>query len=284
MPLLKAKNVSLLQLRDAALCVECELISYNNTAKCLACGSKAVMALSRVLGGSLRGQQTASLVDDEMLNKIVFSTLDSVHNRPSGIEVMAAMNTEEEDSSSHINFPETVQSNPVPVMRFVVERAFTLTRADGAALALWQADRLVCQAQTGDTAPTIGSEVVTDSGLSGLCVRTGYAWRCDDAITDPNVNREACRQLGVRSVIAAPLTQLNRVLGILQVMSSEAFAFDDRDIATVQLLSHLMVMKFARKSDRLWNENFVPPHALPRSTRAQLDTFASQLMSVARSA
>jgi GAF domain-containing protein len=86
--------------------------------------------------------------------------------------------------------------------------------------------------------------------LAGLCVRTGQVWRCDDATSDRNVNVEACRELGIRSVIAAPLNHLNKVLGILQVLSSETFAFDDRDVATVQLLSQVMVMAFARKAER----------------------------------
>jgi hypothetical protein len=46
------------------------------------------------------------------------------------------------------------------------------------------------------------------------------------------------------------LNHLHKVLGVLQVLSSEAFAFDDRDVATVQLLSNLLVMAFARRSDR----------------------------------
>jgi GAF domain-containing protein len=140
--------------------------------------------------------------------------------------------------------------NPVSPMQFVVERASTLMRADGAALATWQGNRMVCQASAGTSVPDIGTEVDANSGLAGLCVRTGQVWRCDDATSDRNVNVEACRELGIRSVIAAPLNHLNKVLGILQVLSSETFAFDDRDVATVQLLSQVMVMAFARKAER----------------------------------
>ena len=249
MPLLKAYDVSLLQLRDAVLCVECELISYNNSTNCLACGSSALMSLSRVLGGSLHSQPNTNLIDDETLDQIVYSTLESIPVRPArSVEVIAARSRHEENEPhTSLQLP---SANPVSVMRFVVDRAFTLTRAHGAALATWQDNRMVCQALAGDTVPALGSEVQTDRGLAGLCVRSGQAWRCDDAVTDPNVNLEACRDLGIRSVIAAPLNHLNRVLGVLQVLSSEAFAFDDRDIATVQLLSHLMVMAFSRRTDR----------------------------------
>jgi len=262
MPLLKPSDVTLLELRDAVLCVECELISYNNTGNCLACGSSAVMNLSRVLGGSLRGQETASMVSDETIGKAVHETLDWIPMAEPKVAAMAAARKREEPAravgdlsrpsgsgTSGSGAAGLARLNPVPAMQFVVERASTLTRANGSALAMWQGNRMVCQASAGEAVPMIGSEVQA-SGLSGLCLRTGQVWRCDDAYTDRNVNVEACRDLGIRSVIAAPLNHLNKVLGILQVLSSEAFAFDDRDVATVQLLSHLMVMAFARKAER----------------------------------
>jgi hypothetical protein len=75
---LAAKDVSFLPLPTAVFCVQCELISSNNTPRCLACGSKAVLSLSRILGGSLRGQQTAHLIADVELNQLVRSLLFSV--------------------------------------------------------------------------------------------------------------------------------------------------------------------------------------------------------------
>ena len=57
-----AADVNFLPLQLAVFCVECELLSGNNTPRCLACGSKAILSLSRVLGGSLRGQPTAHLI------------------------------------------------------------------------------------------------------------------------------------------------------------------------------------------------------------------------------
>ena len=53
---LTATDVNFLSLQSAIFCVQCELLSENNTPQCLACGSGAVLSLSRVLGGSLRGQ------------------------------------------------------------------------------------------------------------------------------------------------------------------------------------------------------------------------------------
>src|SRR5260221_14232375 len=59
---LTAADVNFVSLQSAVFCVQCELLSENSTPQCLACGSGAVLSLSRVLGGSLRGPQTGHLI------------------------------------------------------------------------------------------------------------------------------------------------------------------------------------------------------------------------------
>src|ERR1700686_2851003 len=67
---LTATDVNFLSLQSAIFCVQCEVLSANNTPQCLACGSGAVLSLSRVLGGSLCGQQTAHLIADAELDRL----------------------------------------------------------------------------------------------------------------------------------------------------------------------------------------------------------------------
>ena len=74
----KLRDAHFLGLRTAVFCVACELISENNTPRCLACGSQAVISLSRVLGGSLRHQQTAHLIADAELDRLVHELLRTV--------------------------------------------------------------------------------------------------------------------------------------------------------------------------------------------------------------
>src|SRR2546421_7793214 len=78
----KLQDINFLALQSAVFCVQCELLSENNTPRCLACGSRAVLSLSRVLGGSLRGQQTAHLIADAELDMLVRSLLHSVPQVP----------------------------------------------------------------------------------------------------------------------------------------------------------------------------------------------------------
>src|ERR1700675_4659683 len=75
---LTATDVNFLSLQSAIFCVQCELLSANNTPLCLACGSQAVLSLSRVLGGSLRGQQAAHLIADAELDLLVRDLLCTV--------------------------------------------------------------------------------------------------------------------------------------------------------------------------------------------------------------
>ena len=59
---LSGPQIHFLSLQTAIFCVQCELLSANNTPSCLACGSKAVLSLSRLFGGCLRSQPTARLI------------------------------------------------------------------------------------------------------------------------------------------------------------------------------------------------------------------------------
>ncbi|MFB3815247.1 MAG: GAF domain-containing protein [Terriglobales bacterium] len=247
MPALDARHVTFLKLQPAVICIECELISYNNTDQCLACGSRAVLSLARVLGGSLRNAPTARIVADKEVDCVaaeVFSAsglLDTSGGRLPAVH--AALDR-------------------------VVEHACTLTCADGGALALSDGQRMVCTAQLGHAAPSLGAEVATETGISGLCVRTGRTLRCDDAARDSRVDLRRCRQLGVQSLVVAPLLNLDKVIGILTVMSAQAYAFDDRRVATVQALAALTVLALRQEHSQ--------PSCLPRESVAKaLPRFAA---------
>ncbi|HZP16359.1 MAG TPA: hypothetical protein VFB00_00240, partial [Terriglobales bacterium] len=62
---ISVQQIHFVSLQTAIFCVQCELISANTTPRCLACGSGAVLNLSRVLGGSLRGQPMARVLHDD---------------------------------------------------------------------------------------------------------------------------------------------------------------------------------------------------------------------------
>src|SRR5437899_6217325 len=73
--------------------------------------------------------------------------------------------------------------------------------------------------------------------LSGLCVRTGRALRCDDTATDPRTDPDTYRRLGIGSTIVVPLRHDGAVVGVLKVLASAAHAFDEQDVQTLQLMA-----------------------------------------------
>jgi len=270
---LSGQHIHFLSLQTSVFCVECELISENNTTRCFCCGSQAVISLSRVLGGSLRGQQVAHVIEDAELDRLVRDLLRTV---PTELENHAPVSFASLAPSRHHARSRLSQSmvqqsafSPMavgaigsdrdtrhseidlePAIHVIAERAQSLTGASGAAIALRHGDEIVCRARTGRTAPDLGVRLQTDSGISADCVRTGEVMLCNDAERNPRANLASCRSLGVRSILAAPLRHFRNTLGVFEVLSGSPNAFDHRDVATMQLLSSMMVAALSRLPSR----------------------------------
>ncbi len=261
----KARDAHFLGLQTAVFCVACELISENNTPHCLACGSQAVISLSRVLGGSLRRQQTAHLIADAELDRLVHELIRTVpvsslpvmdDHLPVSFASLAPGRSHVRRSKPSLQFcrpPAAPVTFPAdvdlePAISLIAERAKSLTGASGAAIALRKGDEMVCRARAGRTAPDLGVRLQSDSGISADCVRTGQVVLCHDAQDDPHVDVAVCQRLGVRSILAAPLRHFRRTLGVFEVFSSAPHAFAERDVATMQLLSSVMVAALSRLS------------------------------------
>ena len=276
---LTVADVNFVSLQSAVFCVQCEMLSNNNTPRCLACGSAAVLSLSRVLGGSLRGQQTAHLIADAELDRLVRSLLYTVPNsvpqvaeagenqdeyrigenaigeREFELPPAAAFSSRHRMRPRHhgpVAMPHALinagEMNLEPGISIIAEKAQALTGATGAAIALRRGNEIVCRARTGRTAPDLGVRLQTDSGLSADCVRTGEVLLCNDAESNPRVDCSTCRRMGVRSILVAPLRHFQRTLGVFEVLSSTPHAFDNDDVATMQFLSGMMVATISRLS------------------------------------
>ncbi len=264
-----ASDLAFLQLSDSVFCVQCELISYNNTSNCLACGSQAILNLGRLMGGSLLAQDTATVITDEKMRRVVAELLGpgAIGRKPAtpveSLEMPGPRLVARSAEHSTAAVARTEQTAELEYrvvngslvhldspMRMVLDRAMGLTRASGSALALISDGKMQCHATMGAGVPGLGAQVSLERGLSGMSVRTGKAWRCDQVTGDPIVDLQACRSLGIQSLVVAPLVHLKNVLGILEVLSSEPYAFDDHDVATVQFLASLMVMTLTRQTGK----------------------------------
>jgi putative methionine-R-sulfoxide reductase with GAF domain len=125
-------------------------------------------------------------------------------------------------------------------LQLLVQRAQTFTRATGAAIALTEGSSMICRASSGQDAPALGARFSSGSGFSGECVRTGQLLRCEDSETDPIVDRESCRLLGIRSMIAVPIRWDDAVIGLLEVFSPEPYAFSTNDPLALKRLAGII--------------------------------------------
>ena len=163
-------------------------------------------------------------------------------------------------------------------LRLIAARAQLLVRASGAAIALTSSDpgTMICRASAGPDAPPVGAQLQVGAGFSGECVSTGKILRCDDTETDSRVDRESCRVLGIRSMLAAPIRSGQKVIGIIEGFSSKPGAFHETDSFVLQRLTEtiLAAINRTRRSQAELAPKVEPPR--PFSPPAGSVLFASQ--------
>jgi N-acetylmuramoyl-L-alanine amidase len=149
-------------------------------------------------------------------------------------------------------------------LQLVADRALAITGADGVAIALADGDAIICRASAGSIAPDAGVRLDPNAGFSGECLVSGRIVRCDDADTDPRVNLQACRRLGVRSMLAMPLSAKQSVVGLLEAFSAEPYGFNDSDVRSLNLLAELILSALKpEEEDRLSEISRRVVHAVP---------------------
>jgi diguanylate cyclase (GGDEF)-like protein len=126
------------------------------------------------------------------------------------------------------------------VMNYVAERAQQITHAQGAVVELVEGEEMVYRAVAGTASGMLGVRLRRETSLSGLCVAQATALRSDDSETDPRVDREACRRVGVRSMVVVPLIHLGSAVGALKVFWATPEGFSAGDITVLGVLSDLI--------------------------------------------
>ncbi|MGO9084610.1 MAG: GAF domain-containing protein [Candidatus Sulfotelmatobacter sp.] len=164
------------------------------------------------------------------------SAVEHVPPRPSYSDALAAVTAVQREV-------EALGADLGCALQLIVARARTLLRASGAALALSDAAPgfMICRASAGADAPPVGARLQVGSGFSGECVKTGRLLKCDDAETDSRVDRESCRALGIRSILAAPVRVGEKSIGILEAFSPQPGAFTNGDSNVLQRLAETVL-------------------------------------------
>ncbi|CAN7297133.1 EAL domain-containing protein [Pseudoxanthomonas sp. LjRoot143] len=130
--------------------------------------------------------------------------------------------------------------DPQDVVDAITYRAQELTRSAGAVLEIRDGENMRYWSASGIAGNQVGLMLPVKGSLSGRCLEEGRVMRCDDSETDPRVNREACRNVGLRSMLVAPLYFRRQAVGVLKVVSTTPGAYSDTDQRTLDQLSTLV--------------------------------------------
>ncbi len=149
------------------------------------------------------------------------------------------------------------------VLNEIVEQACLATGATGAAIALTRGGEMVCRASSAGIAPELGTRLDMNAGLSGACVRTRSMQCCNDALTDPRVDAEVSRQLGVRSVVVVPLVSDENLTGIFEIFSPRPAAFGERDLRTLEVLAERILKNTRARQSARFSNGLAPTSFVP---------------------
>ncbi len=123
------------------------------------------------------------------------------------------------------------------VMALVVDRVPDVTSGSGAVIEIVEGDQLVYRAASGSAKEHIGMRLPFATSLSGLAVTSKSLVSSEDTEEDPRVDAAACRVIGIRSMIIAPLLEGDVAVGALKTFSPRPRTFNELDEYALQLLA-----------------------------------------------
>lgn len=128
----------------------------------------------------------------------------------------------------------------------IADEARRFMNADSIVIALRRSSAVVCVARAGTVGPAPGTQLDSRSGISAECLRQGRSLCCKDSETDPRVDGEVCRLLGIRSIAVVPVLQGTDVVGLLEAFSARPYAFQDEQVAMLEQLASVVGQSRAR--------------------------------------
>ncbi len=150
----------------------------------------------------------------------------------------AALRFPGEDDGQSLS--EMAQRDLEATLQLLAERAQHVTGASGAAIAFRQGGNMVCLASAGAVAPRVGETVDVNSGLAGESIRSRQTLCCNDAADDLRLDAANYRRLGVASALAMPLVREQKIVGLFELISEKANAFEEGDILALERLGEMI--------------------------------------------
>jgi putative methionine-R-sulfoxide reductase with GAF domain len=165
-------------------------------------------------------------------------------------------------------------------LQLLVERAQYITGATGTALALPRGEEMVCRASAGASAPAVGARLQVRSGLTGESIARRQLLRCNNAESDPRVNLETCRELGIASIVVLPLVRsTGEVRGLFELFSDHPYAFEERDLVALERMADLTLTALDLAEQRQKSAPAAAPQSEPEKSAEVLTEHLHELSS-----
>src|ERR1700720_3011672 len=127
-------------------------------------------------------------------------------------------------------------ADPESQLQAILQLTMEKTAATGAAIVISTNNVARCQASIG-SAPDVGSRLRPGISLTALCLATAETLISDDTHTDRRLDSQLCNQVDIRSLLALPIKEDPRIVGVLELVSDTPNAFSQQDIAAMKELA-----------------------------------------------
>jgi hypothetical protein len=125
-------------------------------------------------------------------------------------------------------------------MTLVADRACNVANATGIAIALLRGDQLTYRAGSGSSVDRVGRNMTAVLSVSRQIQSKDEILRVEDAQADRRIEAAICRQFGARSLLILPIYDHRALVGVLEVIFSNAHEFQDREVRTYRLMASLV--------------------------------------------
>src|ERR1700752_1019106 len=125
-------------------------------------------------------------------------------------------------------------------MPLIADRARNVAQATGVAIALLQGDQLVYRAGSGSSAAYVGRRVTAILSVSRHTKSKAEILRVENAQRDGRIEAAICRQFGAESLLILPVYDNRKLVGVLEIIFSDAHSFQEQEVRTYRLMASLL--------------------------------------------
>lgn len=147
-------------------------------------------------------------------------------------------------------------------MPLMAERARNVAQATGVAIAILQGDQLVYRAGSGSSAAYVGRRVTAILSVSRHTKSKAEILRVENAQRDGRIEAAICRQFGAESLLILPVYDNRNLVGVLEVIFSDAHSFQEQEVRTYRVMASLLGEAIGRAAQPQTQKAVTEPSAI----------------------